>query len=342
MCGIVLRDLKITIEANKKSIDYLDVNLNLTTGKHQPYIKPGNRPLYINTKSNHPPSIFKAVPEGINNRLSLLSSDETIFKEAIPIYQQALNNSGFKHELKYKPSVNNKKQQKRKRKRNIIWYNPPFDMQVRTKIGSKFIKIIEDSFPDDHILKPIFNRNTVKLSYSCMPNIKNKIDQHNKSQLKPKENNSNTCNCRNKTACPLEGKCLQSSIIYQATVTANQPSNNSAAIETKETYIGLTETTFKLRHGNHKHSFNNPKLRNATELSKHIWTLKEKQIDYTITWKIISKAKAYSNSSKICHLCLQEKYYIICHPEIASLNQKSGLLNSCRHKNKFLLSNHPT
>jgi hypothetical protein len=110
----------------------------------------------------------------------------------------------------------------------------------------------------------------------------------------------------------------------------------------KETYIGLTDTDFKLRYANHKQSFRNSKLRNSTELSKYIWTLKEKGIGYQLKWKIVAKAKAYNNISKKCNLCLEEKYYIITHPELASLNQKSGIINSCRHRQKFALANHPT
>ena len=44
--------LKITIEANQKSINYIDVTLNLQTEKHQPYIKPGNTPSYINNATS--------------------------------------------------------------------------------------------------------------------------------------------------------------------------------------------------------------------------------------------------------------------------------------------------
>ena len=157
--------------------------------------------------------------------------------------------------------------------------------------------------------------------------------------LKTIEPSNTTCNCRDRPNCPLKGKCLESAIVYQATVTATNP---TTATETKETYIGLTDTTFKIRYGNHKQSFKNEKLKNATELSKHIWILKEKKTDYTIEWTIVDKAKSYNNSSKRCHLCLQENFYILCHPELASLNQKSGIINSCRHKNKFLLSKHPT
>ena len=32
-------------------------------------------------------------------------------------------------------------------------------------------------------MKKIFNRNTLKLCYSCMPNVKQTIDEHNKATL---------------------------------------------------------------------------------------------------------------------------------------------------------------
>ena len=60
------RGLKITIEANKKAVDFLDVTLNLSTAKYQPYNKPNNVPLYVHNKSNHPPKILQNIPLAIN------------------------------------------------------------------------------------------------------------------------------------------------------------------------------------------------------------------------------------------------------------------------------------
>ena len=55
LCAIFRKPgLKITIEANKKCVDFLDVTLNLSNGKYIPYTKPNNTPLYILSK-NHPP-----------------------------------------------------------------------------------------------------------------------------------------------------------------------------------------------------------------------------------------------------------------------------------------------
>ena len=295
--------LKITIEANKKVIDFLDVTLDLRKKKFYPYMKPGNKLIYINSKSNHPPNVIKAVPTGINTRLSNISSDEEEFQKAAPPYQEALNKSGFKYKLEYKPS-NKSKTPRRKHNRRVIWYNPPFDLNVKTNIGRNFLTIVRESFPKGHPLNKIFNKNTIKLSYSAMPNIKSKIDSHNKAIIKKQEKKEQPkCNCRNKATCPMDGKCQESGIIYQATVI--QKDNGKT-----ETYVGLTETTFKLRYGNHKQTFKNKSQQTKTELSKYIWELKNKQKQYDIKWKILKKAKPYSNTTKRCNLCMEEKYII--------------------------------
>ena len=65
--------------------------------------------------------------------------------------------------------------------------------------------------------------------------------------------------------------CNVESIIYQAKVTSQT---------TRETYIGLCDTLFKLRYRNHTSSFRNERCRNATELSKHVWKLKDQNIQY--------------------------------------------------------------
>jgi hypothetical protein len=52
LCSIFNKyGLKITIEANKKIVNFLDVTLNLSTGKYQPYAKPNHVPLYTGTRN---------------------------------------------------------------------------------------------------------------------------------------------------------------------------------------------------------------------------------------------------------------------------------------------------
>ena len=40
-------------------------------------------------------------------------------------------------------------------------------------------------------------------------------------------------------------------------------------------------------------------------------------------WKIISKAKSYRPPNKKFNLCIREKYFIICKPNMATLNNRN-------------------
>ena len=55
----------------------------------------------------------------------------------------------------------------------------------------------------------------------------------------------------------------------------------------------MTATIFKERYANHTSSFRHKKDSNKTELSKHIWKLKEKNQDYTIKWSILKQPISY-------------------------------------------------
>ena len=110
-----------------------------------------------------------------------MSSSKNIFQESTVYYEKCLENSGYKTKLQYQqPKENN--QNEKKRKRNIIWFNPPYSKLVKTNIGRIFIKLISKHFPPNHKLVKIFNKNTIKLSYSCMPNIRSK--KNKRSQQK--------------------------------------------------------------------------------------------------------------------------------------------------------------
>ena len=163
-----------------------------------------------------------------------------------------------------------------------------------------------------------------------MNNTKQIINNHNKRILNSSKHindttdNTNTkdtknCSCQQKITCPLNGNCLQSSLIYEATITRKDNS-------TTETYIRLAENNFKTRYRNHTTSFQHTKHRNSTKLSKHIWTLKEKNIDHFISWRILSSRSPYNSASKRCNLCFKEKLLIICQPELSSLSKSNELV----------------
>ena len=44
-------------------------------------------------------------------------------------------------------------------------------MNVETNIAKKFLQLVSKHFPKGHKLSKLFNRNNVKVSYSCMPNV---------------------------------------------------------------------------------------------------------------------------------------------------------------------------
>ena len=62
--------LSITVKTNIKTADFLDIHFDLVKEIYQPYKKPSDDPLYINIKSNHPPSILQQLPKSISKRIS--------------------------------------------------------------------------------------------------------------------------------------------------------------------------------------------------------------------------------------------------------------------------------
>ena len=68
-----------------------------------------------------------------------------------------------------------------------------------------------------------------------------------------------------------------------------------------ENYIGLTAIKFKSRYNNHTASFRHINKRSDTELSAHIWKLKEQGTEFNIKWKIIQKTLA-RKSGTVCKL----------------------------------------
>ena len=132
--------------------------------------------------------------------------------------------------------------------------------------------------------------------------------------------------------CPLDGACQTSSLVYESTVT-RQDTN------AQETYTGLTAGTFKVRLGGHKFDFRHQSKEHSLTLCTHIWKLKKSNTPFKISWKVIEKSSNFNPSTRICRLCLKEKYFIMFRPEGATLNKRNELYATCRHRLKPLLSN---
>ena len=99
-------------------------------------------------------------------------------------------NCGFKEELKYTPSGNSfkEKNSQRTRMRKIMWFNPPYSRSVKTNIVKNFLHLLVKHFPANNKMHKIFNKNTVKVSHSCMKNMDSIISAHNCNILNPNQN----------------------------------------------------------------------------------------------------------------------------------------------------------
>ena len=554
--------LRITIEADLTTVNFLDVTFDLKDNSYKPYKKPNDKPLYVHVKSNHPPNVLKEIPKSINNRLRKISSNKEAFDNAKDEYQKALENSGYSHVLCYEinetvpktvyqsdnsqlsqgafisqtvpktvyqsdhsqpsqdafisqtvqkaayqsdhsqlsqdafvsqpvtsqdvehgpcggrpatrqhddndacgsqqatkrhddhgacvcrpvtrqysgrtvthmhdgrgacsgqqttrhhddhgagtsrpvtrqkvnrdacsshsatrqhgdyessidrpvtrqqsyrdacnsrpstrqhgdydaginrpvtrqqvnldacnsqPTTQHQNGKDAKKKRDIIWYNPPYNIEVATNIGKEFLLLIEKHFPKDHKLRKCINRNCVKLSYSCTKNMKSIIQSHNKKITTNTQTNpatpESTCNCQQRQNCPLDGHCISGPIVYKATIKDRQ--------ENEHTYIGSTNN-FKDRYRNHTKSFRHESYKRETTLSGFIWdNALEGEPD--IRWEILRKTQVYKKGQRYCDLCLSEKLCIT--EELKRrqrcLNKRSDLTNRCIHRALYRLT----
>ena len=344
--------LDITCEINCTRTEFLDIEFNLSTPGYRPFRKKNDQTLYVNAKSNHPPTVIKMLPKMIQKRISVLSDTMEVFKEEAPYYQNILRQCGYTDaNLEYDPPP--LLPSKRKRKRRIIYFNPPFNSAVETKVGTLFLKLLDKHFPKHHRLHKFINRHNTKMSYCTTKNIKAHIAAHNKKVLNPKVVATKSCNCRSyesrlkarnskldlpanhpppnwfPQSCPVDGECLTESVIYSAAVN----SNNSSM-----TYIGLTGDSFKTRFNGHTATFRNRES-NMSTLSSHVWDMEDKNIDYNIKWKIRKKAMMYKPGASYCDLCISEKVEILLANPKSSLNKRTEILERCRHRRRFKLRN---
>ena len=251
--------LKIKVASNLSTVNFLDITFDLDSETHRPYRKPNDYPCFVHTQSNHPATCLRAIPEGVDHKLLKLSSNQRIFEEEAPMYQDALEKSSYSYKLEYK-KPDEKKTKKRQRHRLILLFNPPFSNHVTTQIGKHFFEILDSSFPKKHPLHKIFNRSTVKLSFSTIRNIRSIVDAHNKKKMSQQEPKNEPCNCQRSKVCPMDrvpGGCQ-----------AHQD-------EPTMTYYGQTKRPFKERWREHRHAIENEQSPHATALSSYIWKLKK-------------------------------------------------------------------
>ena len=137
-----------------------------------------------------------------------------------------------------------------------------------------------------------------------MPNMATSIARHNSKVLGSQQPSTRPCTCDGGAgSCPVQGACKQDQVVYEACVREKISGKT-------ETYTGLTSRKFKQRWQEHERNFNKPEDRNKTSFSVHVWELKDRGIDYEISWKILDRATKFNPAKKKCNLCMREKYFI--------------------------------
>ena len=120
---------------------------------------------------------------------------------------------------------------------NIIWFSTQFSQKVSTNIAKRFLDLLDKHFPKNNHLHKIFNRSTVKVSYSCTPNVGSIIESHNKKLINAENKQTKDCSWRKKKEFPLEGKCSSEDMIHKWVVIATG--------HPRKAYLGPGEGDFK-------------------------------------------------------------------------------------------------
>ena len=150
--------MQIIIECNLKVANYLDVTFNLNDGSYRLYRKPNDETHYTHIQSDHPLSITKQLPGFIEKRSSKLPSSKDIFNETTPYYKRHLASCGYNEKPAYQQQGENNENIGKNRKRNIVWFNPPYS-KLLTNIGKYFFRLLNKYFPPGHKFCKIFNKN---------------------------------------------------------------------------------------------------------------------------------------------------------------------------------------
>ena len=201
---------------------------------------------------------------------------------------------------------------------------------MKTNIGKEFLQLLRTHFHRNHKFHKIFNKNNVKLSYSCTRNIASILSSHNKGITRvPPTEVTRECNCVNREQCPMGNKCLSENIVYEGVITERP-------VGEEKDYRGLSSGIWKKRYAVHKQGINHRKHSKACELTKHVWEIKDRSNTFDIRWKILETVRGRLVGGA-CKLCTTETMLINEHPDKSRLSNKQAI-QKCMHGGKYLLS----
>ena len=146
----LFKEVRLLITFEKKFIER-DFTFNYEIEKYFPFGKANNTPLYINTFSNHPPTIIKQLPKMISKRNLNLSCSNKELDKVKCVYETALKDSEHFSSI----SFNIRNTQNVWRNRN----NPVYNQNLKMNIGNLFMKLVKKNFLNNNINQKIFNWN---------------------------------------------------------------------------------------------------------------------------------------------------------------------------------------
>ena len=79
--------------------------------------------------------------------------------------------------------------------------------------------------------------------------------------------------------------------------------------------------------------------KHETVLSTHIWECKERGSTYKVSWKILDRGQPFNPVTKVCKLCVRERFWILRKPHHATLNHRQEIGTFCPHVRSSLLKN---
>ena len=168
---------------------------------------------------------------------------------------------------------------------------------MSTNIAKKTLKIGWQTFTRSHQLQKIFNRNNIKVSYSCMSNVQQLIKKHNNFIQNKKNKTALSCNCGDKNGCPLNGNCRTENVLTKTNF--------------KKVYLCVTEWKFKpIGTINNRSKM---KIIKTVPLCQHTCGASNQHLkNKMLIWvrEIMRQAPPYSNISKRCSLGFHEKLAI--------------------------------
>ena len=221
-----------------------------------------------------PPNIIKSLPASISRRLTDISSDETAFGDAKPMYDKALADSGFCETTEFLEDRKEKTEEPSSKRylvqpsvqpecfnghRPEILYS---DKQAFSK-ELEALENLQHQHPEAEL--------QLFVQYGSCDQSTQQLDPSGGRTIGESYAGGRPCNCRVKKDCPLNGTCQVQSVVYKAIITTMGEARD---------YTCLTAQTFKQRYNAHQRSMTDSIYRHSMSLLKHVWALKDQHVGY--------------------------------------------------------------